>query len=79
MRSSYWLVFDLIEDFYWCGIPLSCRECAFLERCRKGFWGRRKCYNGCLKLNWLRKQQRKRDREDYLNALVEQVEKEGHL
>lgn len=78
--------FYLIEEIYWCFIPWGCRECAFLERCRKGFFKGRKCYNGCIKINYARKMERKQkieeEREDYLNNLlkyVEEQDRKGYL
>lgn len=63
-----------IQDLYWCFIPLACRDCSFLEECRKPFLQGRKCYNGCIRLNFKRKMERERDREDYLENLVKYYE-----
>lgn len=78
--------FYLIKDIYWCFIPLKCRDCAFLEQCRKGFWKGRTCYSGCIKLNFARKRELKQkyedDRLDYVDKLMEycdDLEKKGML
>lgn len=73
-RPYYFFWQDLIKDCYWCFIPLSCRECAFLEHCRKGFFGGRKCYNGCIKLNRKREWEREQDREAYWKALLQDAD-----
>lgn len=73
---SYDLIGNLIVELYWCGIPLSCRECAFLEQCRKGFFGWRKCYNGCIKLNKKREWEREENRELNWQSLLDYAEEQ---
>ena len=72
MHSGLWFWHTLIRDIYWCGIPLGCRECAFLEVCRKGFWQGRKCYHGCIKLNRMRQHNYE---EDNWKSRLEEAEK----
>lgn len=60
----------LVCDIYYCFIPLVCRNCYYLSECRGSWFERRKCKNGCIKLNILRKRKYEQDREDKLNALV---------
>lgn len=67
--------FDFFRDIYWCGIPLTCRCCYRVYSCREGWRKGRKCKNGCEKLNIVREQKRKADREDYLDNLVKSFEK----
>lgn len=80
MYRWYYFPFYLIRDIYWCFIPLNCRDCAFLERCRKGFFGGRKCYNGCIKINYAEKMKRKAkyqdEREDYIDNLLKYAEEQ---
>lgn len=76
---GYLWPFYLIGDCYWCFIPLKCRYCKWLTVCRKPFWQGRKCYHGCVELNILRQQRREREREDYLEALVEYTEQRFSL
>lgn len=72
----YFWPYYLIRDIYWCFIPLYCRDCAFLEQCRKGFFHGRKCYNGCIKINFTRKMKYKEEYEDYLDKLMEYCEEQ---
>lgn len=78
MYRWYHLHFNLIRDIYWCFIPLICRDCDYLNLCRKGFCGGRKCYNGCIKINYSRKMERQanyeEDREDYIDNLIKYVD-----
>ena len=60
----------IINDIYYCNIPLHCRECFYLYDCRGSWKEKRKCKNGCIELKVLEEQRRARDREDYLDALV---------
>lgn len=66
----------LIEDIYWCFIPLYCRDCAFVYVCRKGFWQGRKCHHGCMKIQYARRMKREEEREQYIDSLVKYVEEE---
>ena len=65
-----------IWDYYWCFIPLKCRDCKWLTQCRKPFLQGRKCYNGCIELNILREQKKEREHEEHLNSLVDYYEKQ---
>jgi len=69
-NSSFGFIIALYEDIYYCGIPLICRECNFLYTCRSSFKEKRKCRNGCIRLNILRENKRKQYEEDKMNALV---------
>lgn len=77
MYRSDFVVFYLLKDLYWCFIPLGCRECAFLEVCRYGFFRWRKCRNGCIKINrarkWEKQQEFDRLREESFTALIEEA------
>lgn len=64
-----------IQDLYWCFIPLSCRDCSLIEECRKPFIKGRRCYDGCIKIKYKKRQERERDREDYIDNLVKDYEK----
>lgn len=86
-RPLYRFVWPIyfIKSIYWCFIPINCRYCDELKRCRKGFFKLRKCKNGCIILNqkreYLREKKRREDREDYYNSLLEYAEtryKEGY-
>jgi len=72
--------FYLIREIYWCFIPLGCRDCAFLEQCRKGFFKGRACYNGCIKIKFARKMEWKQkfeeDRQDYIDKLMKYAEEQ---
>lgn len=72
----FWYVY-LIQDIYWCFIPMNCRVCMFLNDCRDNWWHGRKCFNGCVKLNRMRERQRQEDREDYLENLMKYAEDES--
>ena len=63
-----------ITDIYYCFIPLGCRECFFLNECRGSWLQKRKCKNGCIKLNILRERKLEQDREDKLNSIVKYFE-----
>lgn len=69
-KKRIFFPYYLAIDIYWRFIPLNCRNCYELHTCRCRFWGGRKCYNGCIKMNRLREQKR----EDYLDKLVEYAE-----
>lgn len=82
MYRSDFALFYLIKDIYWCFIPLYCRDCSFLEQCRKGFFHWRKCYNGCIKGNFERRLKREEEQQDYLDNLMEyceELEKKGKM
>lgn len=78
MRRNYpyFELFALIQDIYWCFIPMNCRECMLLNSCRDTWRHKRKCFHGCVKLNMLREKQREADREDYIESLLKYVEEE---
>lgn len=38
----------LFSSIYWCFIPLYCRNCHLVHKCRSSFFKGRKCYNGCI-------------------------------
>lgn len=71
----FWPIY-LIQDIYWCFIPMNCRECMFLNDCRDTWWHGRKCFHGCVKLNIMRERKREEDREDYLENLLKYAEEE---
>lgn len=54
----------IIADFYWCNIPMYCRECNYLDRCRYGFKQKRKCINGCLKRRYMEELEKDTSRTD---------------
>lgn len=69
------LPINIIKDIYWRGIPERCRDCSYVYVCRSGWKQGRKCHKGCVMLNNLREWKREADREDYMNNLVDYVEK----
>ena len=71
--SKYWLLKAIKAYPYW-GIPLYCRECAFVDECRKPWYKGGKCYNGCIKLK--RKRQAEYN-EDRWAALLREEEQWG--
>lgn len=76
LKKRVFFPYYLAKDIYWRFIPPNCRECFYLSICRGGFFSGRKCINGCIKLNLLRKQKQAEEREDYFNSLLEYAEKQ---
>ena len=75
MHMSQFLIFDLIYDWpYLWPIPSTCRECGFLEVCRKPWWEdiKSRCYAGCRRA---RTRRANHLHEDYWAALLDDVEK----
>ena len=68
-----------VKDLYWCGIPLYCRHCPYLKKCRKGWRQGRKCYNGCIKLKEIEQDRilRQMSNEDLERLLRREQDKEG--
>lgn len=66
---SRFLIFDLIQDWPYWGVPFACRECAFLEACRRPIYRslRCSCYDGCRRARARRYTER---REDFWAALL---------
>ena len=69
----FWLIY-LIQDIYWCFIPLNCRRCLYLRQCRFGVSKKRKCINGCVKLKLSAERKRKLSEEERINSLLEYIE-----
>ncbi len=63
-----------LEDLFWCFIPKTCRDCDDLRNCRSGFWRGRKCFNGCIKVKRKEAYRMERERSDYIDNLVKDVE-----
>lgn len=74
LMSSLLDFFDFFAFIYYCGIPKRCRSCDKRKECRYGILKLRKCKNGCIYAKEQWKLYYERQREDYLNGLMEYME-----
>ena len=74
--DSRFVLWYLIKDLYWRNIPYKCRCCDYVKSCRTGWREGRKCHDGCLILNYKREYLMHWDREDYLDNLLDYVERQ---
>lgn len=70
----WWFWSRVFEDIRYFNIPLRCRECAFLEQCRKPWYKGHGCWNGCYKIKFAQRQKYLQDEEDRLDSLVRYLE-----
>lgn len=75
----WWFWHTLFEDIRYFNIPLSCRECAFLWRCRKPWYKGHGCWNGCRKIRFAKKMKHLEDDADRLDSLVRYLDEQEQM